>query len=117
MRYARSDIHAFSGAPGCGGHTESAEDGPYFAVDCPLCDPVLALDPLWAGSVHEVPLTTAEQRVADDKQRQAEFLTAQWAQAMASAAAQNVAAQGAAPAAPAPAAEPKRTRKTTQSKA
>lgn len=112
MRYARSDIHAFSGTPDCGGHIESAEDGPYFAVDCPICDPVLATDPLWAGSPHEVPLTTAEQRQADDRQRQADFLTAQWAQAMAAGARESVAAQlGDAPAAP------KRTRKATQSKA
>ena len=87
-------------------------DDPHFSVDCPACEPHLAHDPLWAATPIEVPLTPAEQQEADKKQREAELVTAQWAQAMATAAAANIGAQPPAAAA-APVAKARRTRKTS----
>lgn len=114
MRYARSDVRGYAPPGGaCPGHSIPADpDDPHFSVDCPVCEPHLAHDPLWAASPIEVPLTPAEQREADQKQKDAELVTAQWAQAMAAAAAANIAGQ-APPAAPATAkSAPRRGRKT-----
>lgn len=111
MRYARSDVRSYTPPGGaCPGHSAPADpDDPHFSVDCPVCEQHLAHDPLWAATPIEVPLTPAEQQEADKKQREAELVTAQWAQAMATAAAANIAAQPPA----APVAKARRTRKTS----
>lgn len=97
MRYARSDVRGYTPPGGaCPGHSEPADpDDPHFSVDCPICEPHLAADPLWAATPLDVPLTPAEEKEAETKQKEAELVTARWAQAMALAASQQVAAQGA----------------------
>lgn len=66
MRYAQTGITAFSGVNGCPGHTEKADlNDPHFSVQCGLCEPFLAKDPLWSGVVTEIPLTDREQKDAD----------------------------------------------------
>lgn len=93
MRYARSDITSFV-TPGCPGHSEGAD--PEFtglSVDCPVCEPHLADDPLWSGSPETVPLTAEEQASADRQEKEAQQITAQFASSLAEAAKEQVAKQ------------------------
>lgn len=82
MRYARSDVVSFSGRDGCSGHRRGTKDT-HLVVDCPRCDPFLAQDPLWAGTLDEVPLTAEEQRAADAQAKESEFISAKMMEAFA----------------------------------
>jgi hypothetical protein len=88
MRYARTDIHSYIPPGGiCPGHTEPAdpEEDLHFSVDCVICDPLLAQDPLWAGHPDAVPLTEVEQQRADKAAMDAQEAQARFAMAMAQA--------------------------------
>jgi hypothetical protein len=88
MRYARTDIQNYTPPGGvCAGHTEpaDAEHDQHFSVDCPVCEPLLAHDPLWAGHPDAVPLTEIEQQRADRLERDAQQAQAEFAMAMAKA--------------------------------
>lgn len=93
MRYARSDVKSYSPpGGGCPGHSEPADpDSPLLSVDCPVCDPHLAMDPLWAGSPEDVPLTAAEQKAVDAREKDAQFGAAQMGEALARLARQQMA--------------------------
>jgi hypothetical protein len=93
MRYARSDIQSYQPPGGvCPGHDEGADDEyDGLSVDCPICEPFLKADPLWAGNPHQVPLTEAEQSEVDAQEREAQAVTAHFAASLADAAREQVA--------------------------
>lgn len=75
MLYARSDVKAFSGVDDCphGGHTDPADtDDDHFSIDCGPCEAHLRSDPLWAPDPRDVPLTDAEDREVDERDREAQ---------------------------------------------
>lgn len=86
--YAASSVHSFTPAGGvCKGHSAADEpadpDYPYFSLECPVCEPLLAGDPFWAASPEERPLTAAEEREVARKKREAEDRNVQMMDAMA----------------------------------
>jgi hypothetical protein len=76
-QYAASSVTAFVPAGGvCAGHSLADKpadpDYKYLSVDCPVCEPILADDPLWASTPGERPLTAAEEREREHLKAQAE---------------------------------------------
>ena len=74
--HARSDIQGAIipvGSGGCGVlHSRPVTDGApakVWRLDCPRCCAVLKDDPLWAGSVSEIPETPDETRVREDREK------------------------------------------------
>ena len=74
--HARSDIQGAVipvGSGGCGEfHSRPVTDGApakAWQLDCPRCCAVLKDDPLWAGSVSEIPETPDEVRVREDREK------------------------------------------------
>jgi hypothetical protein len=120
MKYAQTGIRGYVPPGGvCPGHAyedRPDQDNPHMSVNCLVCEPHLAKDPLWAATPSQVPLTELEQRQLDEQKARADAVTAQMMaqmanQAMATVAAQAQQAQAEAAAATAAAtAGPKRTR-------
>ena len=74
--HARSDIQGAIipvSSGGCGElHSRPVTDGApakAWQLDCPRCCAVLKDDPLWAGSVSEIPETPDEVRVREDREK------------------------------------------------
>lgn len=80
MQYAQTGIRGYA-PPGsiCPGHLyEDRPDqaDPHMSVNCPRCEPHLAVDPLWAGAAALVPPTKAEEQEAESVKKAAEALDA-----------------------------------------
>lgn len=74
--HARSDVAAVTISQAHGGcgqpHSRPVVEGApvkLWTLTCPQCEDVLRSDPLWSGTVSEIPETPDEQRVREDQQR------------------------------------------------
>jgi len=74
--HARSDIQGAIipvSSGGCGQlHSRPVKDGApakIWVLDCPRCCAVLKGDPLWAGTVSEIPETPDETRIREDRDK------------------------------------------------